>query len=106
MAKALQWRPLVYLGRISYGMYFYHYIFSDSFFLRKRLLAQHHLTIFAPVAAMILSVIIASLSFHFLEAPFLKLKTRLAPRSGAVDDPAPAQNAVTALIDGPQVEFE
>ena len=106
MAKVLQWKPLVYLGRISYGMYVYHYIFSDFFFLRKQRLAAHHLTILGPLSALALTVTVASLSFYLLEAPFLKLKSRFAPRAGAVDDPAPAHGLMAALVDGPGVEVE
>ncbi len=105
-ARMLQIKPLVYLGRISYGMYVIHYIFFSFLFDHRRAFAGRHVTFLVPIFSFLLTLVLASLSFHFLESPFLSLKSRLAPRGGAVDDPAPAPSALRALVEGPSVVIE
>lgn len=62
---------LVYLGRISYGLYVWHVLALAivSKFLRKYS-PQHAL------AGFILTVLFAAISYRWLEQPFLKLKKR------------------------------
>jgi len=74
-------RPLVYLGRISYGLYVFHalcYLFVERFLLHRlpgtdsqliSLLFNYFLTLAATIA-------LAAASFHFFEQPFLTLKRR------------------------------
>jgi peptidoglycan/LPS O-acetylase OafA/YrhL len=79
-------RWLSYLGRISYGLYLVHsLIFFLTFekavpYLRRALPA---LVLPAPIrdpvwtlVVLLLSIAIASLSFHYFERPFLRLKKR------------------------------
>jgi peptidoglycan/LPS O-acetylase OafA/YrhL len=61
--RALTIRPLTYLGRISYGFYLWHELLGPSL---------HHL----PLTYFISAATVASLSFHLIESPFLKLKDR------------------------------
>ncbi len=56
-SRALSWRPLVYLGLISYSLYLWHYPIV-------RLLPHD------PVLAVALSVGAAILSYHLVEQPF------------------------------------
>jgi peptidoglycan/LPS O-acetylase OafA/YrhL len=71
-------RPLVYLGRISYGLYVYHVLgllTSDHW-------VQHQTSSFGRyiwrvVVALAITVVISALSFQFIEKPFLHLKERL-----------------------------
>ncbi|HST42745.1 MAG TPA: acyltransferase [Conexibacter sp.] len=62
----LRWRPLVYLGTISYGVYLWHV---------PVLLAVRHLgllplhTLPAIVAALVLTVPVAAASWHWIEQP-------------------------------------
>ena len=65
----LSWGPFVWLGRRSYGIYLWHFPFI-VLPLAIRL---------PPVAAAIVSVGVAALSFAFIERPFLKLKRRRTP---------------------------
>lgn len=63
-------RPLIYLGRISYGLYVFH-VFA--------ILAANQAPVSAPVASLLalaLTILLASLSYRFLESPFLRLKLR------------------------------
>jgi peptidoglycan/LPS O-acetylase OafA/YrhL len=72
-------RLLVYLGRISYGLYIFHCI---SLAITRTLLPLHHpslaQTMILVMVTFLLTVVLASLSYRFLEAPFLKLKNRFA----------------------------
>jgi peptidoglycan/LPS O-acetylase OafA/YrhL len=58
----LAWRPLAYLGRISYGLYLVHYLLIWSGI---------------PWPMVVLGTLaIASVSYRYLEQPFLRLKDR------------------------------
>ena len=70
--------PLVYLGRISYGLYVFHFlalILVDK--LMKHFPAGHAVRGGLPLA-LLLTVIFATLSYYLYEAPFLRLKERFA----------------------------
>jgi peptidoglycan/LPS O-acetylase OafA/YrhL len=68
-------KALMYLGRISYGLYVY-----QTFFLLIFLYGRHHTSgwkIFPfALLILILTIFIASLSYYFVERPFLRLKQR------------------------------
>jgi peptidoglycan/LPS O-acetylase OafA/YrhL len=89
LKRFLAWRPLVGLGRISYGLYLWHYpIFA---MLARRL--QGHVDPTQPLqfgiaigAAIILTLLVAMISYRFVERPALRLKARFAGR------PLPAQS--------------
>jgi peptidoglycan/LPS O-acetylase OafA/YrhL len=63
---------LRYLGRISYSVYLYQQLFAS---LPAKYLPQLPVAAHAAIAA-VLIVIAASFSYHFVERPFLRLKTR------------------------------
>jgi peptidoglycan/LPS O-acetylase OafA/YrhL len=78
------------MGRISYGMYFFHgllFVPLGPFLIMLRL---HHLELLYPVIVFGITLVLAVLSFRFLESAFLRLKHGLAPRPGAIADPPPA----------------
>jgi peptidoglycan/LPS O-acetylase OafA/YrhL len=68
---------LVYLGKISYGLYVFHifvwYFVSDWISTHLRL-AHPDLTI--AVLTIPLTIALSMLSYHLLESPFLRLKKR------------------------------
>ncbi len=74
--RFLRWRPVVYLGVVSYGVYLWH----NDFLEQARLWA--HYPLFGGNFAMLLtitmfwSVVVASLSYTFVEQPILRLKDR------------------------------
>lgn len=75
-ARFLQLKPIVYLGKISYGLYLYHLFTFDPF----DALVRHdprfgHLP--RTLALLGLTIGVASLSWHFLEKPINALKKRL-----------------------------
>lgn len=83
LSAILALRPLAYLGKISFGLYVFHRL---PIVLAGDYLPQIHNAertagswlIWAADFSIILgaTVLLASLSYHFLERPFLKLKTR------------------------------
>ncbi len=76
--RSLEWKPLVYLGKISYGMYVYH--FSMTWFAaRIRDLAPISEDLAKPLTALIafaLTFALASISYRLIESPILNLKDR------------------------------
>jgi peptidoglycan/LPS O-acetylase OafA/YrhL len=63
---------LVYLGKISFGLYVFHVGYIGLF---NRIIPKF--VVVAP-AAFMCTVATAALSYHFLEMPFLRLKSRFA----------------------------
>jgi peptidoglycan/LPS O-acetylase OafA/YrhL len=69
----VSWGPVVYLGRISYGIYLWHYPIN----LLLRPYVPGPLNFILTGTA---SVLIAAASFHLIEAPALRLKARFNPQ--------------------------
>ena len=77
LASALEFRPVRYLGRISYGLYLWHYPVMMT-------LLELGFPLNAVGTTMLTGAITlggAALSFHFAEQPALQLKDRLAARA-------------------------
>ena len=75
LPRFFEWRPLRYVGEISYGVYILHYPVQSmiakampSFPSALRLSIQ-----------IIITLILASISYRFLELPFLRLKEKWFP---------------------------
>ncbi len=70
--------PLVYLGRISYGLYVYHLLALQVCEVALRRSHLHGVTyaLVQMAMAMLLTIGLAALSYRFLETPFLRLKSR------------------------------
>ena len=69
-------RMLIYLGKISYGLYVYHALGNV---LSNMLIPVHTAFIqlaLRPIAAFAITLSLASISYAVLETPFLKLKKR------------------------------
>jgi len=83
IAAPLAWKPIAYLGRISFGLYVFHRL---SMYLSLKLIPQIYDRDLALtdtwiwtqgfVIVFVATVGFAALSYQFLEKPFLKLKTR------------------------------
>lgn len=84
-ARVLSWRPLRYIGEVSYGIYLYHALC----FVAVAYVVHFHHTIAGGleqiVVASAVALGVAAFSYHFFERPILKLKDRL---SIAIPQPA------------------
>lgn len=85
LVRGLQWRPLAYVGTVSYGIYLLH---KPALDFAHRLL--HKLGTDSPPAlfalGLLLSIAIASVSYQYFESPLLRLKSAFrAPRPKAVE---------------------
>jgi peptidoglycan/LPS O-acetylase OafA/YrhL len=67
-AKALSWRPMVFIGLISYSLYLWHWpvICFSSYW------AVSDFTLFEKLGLVALSIILALISWKFIETPFRK----------------------------------
>lgn len=79
----LENRIMNYLGKISYGIYVIHplLIFVGSWIVKSTGLLSNvheggHIVVFAGVSA--LTILLASLSYRYLEIPFLRLKDKFS----------------------------
>jgi peptidoglycan/LPS O-acetylase OafA/YrhL len=85
---------LRFYGKYSYGLYVYHYSVNGFLSAPARAFANNHLhskglgVLAGACLVMAVTVPIAVLSYHFYEAPFLKLK-----RFFSYNRPAPVQSA-------------
>ena len=73
--RIVRWFRLVYLGKISYGLYVYHYL---ALLLVRLALGSLRVELY-PVYSLLglgLTVAFSTASYQFLELPFLKLKER------------------------------
>ena len=101
ITRALEWRPLRFLGRISYSLYLWHVLFfsADSLApVHSRalvVLSGPHLKYLSAFAA-------AVASYYLLEKPFIRLGHRLAPPATAghrdlQDEPTLTGQALAAV---------
>lgn len=76
--RLLSWRPLAWVGRLSYGLYLWHFpIFIG-------LLAADHTPEEVFLIGMPATFLAASLSYYLLERPVLRLKSRFRSDAGPV----------------------
>jgi peptidoglycan/LPS O-acetylase OafA/YrhL len=72
LARIVAWRPLAYLGRVSYGMYLLHMLCANV--VRVPLHQTSGPAVFAGTLTLV--ILAASASHRWFEAPFLALKHR------------------------------
>jgi len=107
LARVLHLAPLRFLGRLSYGLYFFHLLPSALVITHIRTFQSHHMGFLTLLAPFCFALTAAWLSFRFLESPFLRLKSRLAPQKGHIADPIPVPPSSgrisTGLLPSPAV---
>ena len=69
----LTWKPLVFVGSISYGIYLMHMLAANV----VRRIVGHPTGIDVFIGTLLLVLVMASLSFRYFERPILRLKDRL-----------------------------
>ena len=98
-ARMLSWAPLVYLGKISYGIYVYHVfiiVLVSPLLVPLGMSVDHNP--FGRIAILLaLTVAASALSWHVIEQPFLAWKNSLkSPRKAVpVPVPEPAPEAIS-----------
>lgn len=70
-------RPLIYLGRISFGLYVFHVLGLHVASVLLKSLGLGHAEIVEPLLGLALTISFASISYRFYETPFLKFKKHL-----------------------------
>lgn len=73
----LMFRPLAYVGVISYGIYLMHMLCANA--VRIVVGSNYGIAVFASTAA--LAVVVAAISFHFIESPILRFGRRFGSNS-------------------------
>lgn len=78
LAQFLSWKPIAYIGSISYGMYMLHLLCKNAIvkLLGALKLPSNGLEVF--VATLLLVIVVASLSFRYYESFFMKMKPKVA----------------------------
>ncbi|MBS1849262.1 MAG: acyltransferase, partial [Actinobacteria bacterium] len=79
-ARVLSVRPLIWIGRRSYGIYVVHMFVIHAF---TAIVFRHRLSTVQtvrPIVVPLLSVGIAGASYRWIESPFLRVKERFAAR--------------------------
>ena len=66
-------KPIRWVGKISYGLYLYHW---PILYLARNIKLN---PVMVTLGAVLASILIAAGSFYFIEQPFLRLKSRFAP---------------------------
>lgn len=88
--------PLRYIGRISYGLYLYHYLILFLLDVPPYKAVGSGATAGVVLVALAITIAAAAVSFRFLEAPLLSLKGRLGQRISA---PAAADGSQSRVVD-------
>jgi peptidoglycan/LPS O-acetylase OafA/YrhL len=71
--RLLLMKPVVWLGRISYGLYLWHFLILST----MRALGFWRINVM--IGGTCFAFLVASASYYFVERPVLKLKSRLTP---------------------------
>jgi peptidoglycan/LPS O-acetylase OafA/YrhL len=87
--RALEWRPLAAIGVASYSLYLWHFVIVGQ-------LNDHVTSDLAPLLALALSASLAAalLSYHVVEAPFLRLRRRWSPAAAQQETTSASTAAV------------
>lgn len=90
--RILEWPPLRYLGKISYGMYVYHLaiIWLMGYFFNLNLAERFPLPLALVTFALVW--VVAALSYQWMEKPIMDLKDRFfdVPPERILQDPRPS----------------
>jgi len=78
VVRALEWRPLVFVGSVSYGVYLFHMLALDmAVRVLKRVVPSGAPPEWVFVGAGALAIGLAAISFKYFETPLIGLKHRL-----------------------------
>jgi peptidoglycan/LPS O-acetylase OafA/YrhL len=92
LAKLLRFKPLAYIGVLSYGMYLYNTLMVKALWPVAGHLGLHHPLLVFPLL-LGATVLVSWLSYRYFESPFLTLKERFSRLK-----PAPSAVAPVAIV--------
>jgi peptidoglycan/LPS O-acetylase OafA/YrhL len=72
LTTALSWEPVVYVGKISYGLFLFH---APIFYLGERFKPATPFHLYAG-GLIVLTFMVAALSYEFVEKPVLRFRDR------------------------------
>lgn len=88
--RFLDWKPMQYLGKISYGLYVYHFpIVWFAGRIRDFGVPESLAKMLIALIAFVATLLIASASYHWMEKPLLNLKDRFFSLKRS-EEPKPA----------------
>jgi peptidoglycan/LPS O-acetylase OafA/YrhL len=93
----LRWRPLVYVGTISYGIYLMHMLGANA----ARKVIGHEFGTDVFLVTVPIAITMASASYHFFERPILRYKSRFShvpSKTSAGGDAAAAAPASPGVL--------
>ncbi|HAV77436.1 MAG TPA: hypothetical protein DCX53_08785 [Anaerolineae bacterium] len=80
--RFLEWSPMQYMGRISYGLYVYHQpIVWFAFRIQDLGIQENIVKPLATLISFLATLLIASISYYVMEKPILNLKDRYFSRN-------------------------
>uniref|UniRef100_UPI0025D965C5 acyltransferase family protein n=1 Tax=uncultured Paracoccus sp. TaxID=189685 RepID=UPI0025D965C5 len=80
LVRMLTVRPLLFTGKISYGLYIWHFIIFlavEKFAAKVNVPAM---PLVAPLISLVLAYVVSTISFYFFEIHFLRLKDKLVAK--------------------------
>jgi peptidoglycan/LPS O-acetylase OafA/YrhL len=81
VVRGLQWRPLAYIGTVSYGVYLLHKIALHAVHMVAGRVGGGLEPLLVFALGLALSIALAGLSYRFFEQPILRWKSRWRPRA-------------------------
>lgn len=75
LKNVLEWKVLNYLGKISYGIYMYHFmVLIPVLMLVSKVKVDNNVITYGLIIG--ITIVISSFSYHYFETFFLKMKTK------------------------------
>jgi len=76
--SVLENKPMIFIGKISYGIYIYHILMCSLLLHIFKIYGIHPYFKLLIPAVLILTILVSYLSYELLEKPFLKIKAKYA----------------------------
>jgi len=92
----LSWAPVRHVGKISYGLYVYHFFVPDALRLVMPFPKEGVMRRLMGIPVIAIAFVLAELSWRFVERPVLALKQKPLPAIGYLGEPDRAIGEATA----------